>query len=75
METNYFLKISEVLKAVDDPTYFVKSPYFLDLKPYPKQAEILERFYEGNYSELVLVAGMTFDKTFLAILIALYEAF
>ena len=46
------------MRAADDPVYFVESPYFLGLKPFPKQAEILREFYKGKYKELVLVAGM-----------------
>ena len=59
METNPFTKhYKEVLKAWNKPSYFLKSPYFLGINPYPKQAELFDKFYLGNYREMILVAGM-----------------
>jgi len=51
-------QVSLVLKAAADPVFFATHPFFLGLKLYPKQAEILREFYKGSYSELILVAGM-----------------
>jgi len=65
----------EVLRAVDDPVYFAESKYFLGIKLFPKQAEILRRVYKENIRELILVAGRRSGKTVLAAVFALYEAF
>jgi len=62
-------------KALADPVFFCTSPYFLNIKPYPKQAEVLREFYSGNYNELVLVCGMRSGKSTLMCLFAIYETF
>jgi len=68
-------KTVKILKALQDPVFFCEDPYFLGLKPFPKQAEVLRKFYEGNYTELVLIAGNRSGKTTLASIFASYEAF
>jgi len=62
-----------VLRARFDPVAFATDVLGVEL--FPKQAEILRRFYKGDYRELVLVAGMRSGKSFLATVFALYEAF
>jgi hypothetical protein len=69
------MKTAEVLRAWDDPTYFAESPYFLGLKLFPKQAEVLKTFYESGKRELILIAGFKSGKSTLAAVIACYEAF
>jgi len=51
-------KTIKILKALEDPVYFCEDEYFLGAKLYPKQAEVLRKFYNGGYNELVLIAGM-----------------
>lgn len=68
-------ELAWILKASSDPVFFAEHPFFLGLKLYPKQAEILRQFYSGNYTDLILVAGMRSGKTFLGSVIAAYEAF
>lgn len=40
---------------------------------FPKQKEILNKFYDGNYRELVLALGRRSGKDFLSTILALYE--
>jgi len=44
------------LRAYEDPVYFAE--HILGIKLYPKQAEILQDFYDNNYRELIINAGM-----------------
>jgi len=69
--------VVEVLKARNDPVYFAESKYFLGLKLWPRQREILREFYDEKkkYNRLILIAGMRSGKTFLSSVIALYELF
>ena len=71
---------ARVLKAWDNPVFFAED--FLHVSLFPKQAEILKKFYslkkkthEPLYNELVLIAGMRSGKTFLGSVIATYELF
>jgi len=48
--------VVEVAKARSDPLYFIKN--ILGDTPYPKQEEIIRRFYSGDYRKLVWVSGM-----------------
>ena len=61
------------MRAYDDPVWFAEK--ILGISLYPKQKEVLTRFYRGNFRELVLIAGMRSGKSFLASVIATYEAF
>jgi len=67
-------KLREILKAQLDPLYF-QQPHFLDIELYPKSQELVREFYNGDYRELVLVAGMRGGKTTLLSYFACYETF
>lgn len=56
---------------------FAKSPEFLGLKLYPKQAEVLKNFYDPkkDYRELVLLCGKGSGKDFLASIILAYSVY
>lgn len=62
-----------VVRSHEDPVWFAEN--VLKVKLFPKQAEILKRFYEGHYKRLIWVSGMRSGKTTLAALIAVYEFF
>ena len=74
---------ARLLKAYWDPVYFATA--ILGVELFPKQAEILRSFYQWRrddhgrmiprYRELVWISGMRSGKSFMASLIALYEAF
>jgi len=61
------------LEAALDPVAFSRK--ILKFNLFPRQAEIISKFYQGQYQELVCVVGMRAGKTKLASVIALYEAF
>jgi len=65
--------ITSVLKAHCSPSYFVES--MLGEKLFPKQREIMNAFYSGDYNQLVVVAGMRSGKTRLGVFMLLYELF
>lgn len=66
----------KILRASVDPVFFAQDPYFLGIDSlYPKQIEILRKFYEGKYHELTLIAGMRSGKTFVSSIFATYELF
>ena len=65
-------KLKWVLKCQMDPLAFQE---IVGLKLFPKQAEIVQKFYNGPYNELVLVAGMRSGKTTTAAYLSTYETF
>jgi len=74
-ELPFSKQMSLVLTAHNEPSFFVESPYFLGEKLFPVQKQILEDFYKGKYTQLVVIAGMRSGKTRLGIFMLLYELF
>lgn len=46
-----------------------------EIQLFPKQREILKKFYENEYRELVVVSGRRGGKNFLGALLSVYEAY
>ena len=68
--------LDKVMRADLDPAYFLTDPYFLGLKPWPKQIEIFRKFYKSGKRMLIWVSGMRSGKTFmLGRCFAAYELF
>jgi len=74
-------RLRQVIKATDDIIYFAESPWFLRLKLWPKQIEILNEFSRRDkygqrvYNELWLDAGMRGSKTTIGSIIGCHETF
>ena len=68
-------KLNLELQAYNDPVFFCE--HVLNVKPFPKQAEILHEFYSSkkNYTNLVLVCGMRSGKTQLGAFATTYELY
>jgi len=78
---NEFERMTLIMKALRDPVFFNRHPYFCGYDLYPKLNEIMRQFYETDsngqpkYNELIMICGMRSGKTTLAGRIALYELF
>jgi len=72
---SYAERTLKILKAVDDPVFFLTDEYFLGIKPYPKQQEVFLEFYKSEAMELILIVGRGGGKTTLAAMFALFEIF
>jgi len=68
-------ELSKIMRALEDPLFFASDPFFLGLTLFPKQAYVLQEFYKGHYTDLILVCGFKSGKSFIAAVFALYEAF
>lgn len=69
-------QMSEVMKADADVSHFFESDLFMpDITLFPKQKELLSRFYDEGKKEMILVAGMRGGKTKLSCFFILYELF
>lgn len=53
---------------------FASDPNLLNLELWPKQAEILEQFWQGNYSLAVWALGRRSGKTLMSAVVATYAA-
>ena len=70
------MQMYKEMLAKQQPITFVKDPYFLGRKPYPKQEQIFTDFYANpKVMMLIIIAGMRGGKTRLAADIVCYEAF
>jgi len=67
--------MSLVLRAHNEPTFFVEDKHFLGERMFPMQKEIMNEFYKGKYQQLVVIAGMRSGKTRLGVFFLLYELF
>jgi len=68
-------QMSLVLRAHNEPTFFVEDKHFLGERMFPMQKEIMNEFYKGKYQQLVVIAGMRSGKTRLGVFFLLYELF
>ena len=66
-----FEQIKATLKLWNDPVGFIED--VVDLKMFPKQAWIMNEFYNNKYKFLALAAGMRGGKSALGALFALIE--
>ena len=68
--------MDKVLRAKNDILFFAEEPYFFpNQKLYPKQADILHKFYNPPHKELVLLKGMRGGGSFVASIIGLHDTF
>ena len=68
-------RMLKVMKADTDPVFFMEDPYFLGLKLWPKQKEIVRKFYSEGKRLLIWVSGMRSGKTFMLGAFAAYELY
>lgn len=68
-------KSVHILRALEDPTYFLTSPWFLGEEPRLLQAQIVKDFYKSGKRELVCSTGMRAGKTFILSCFLLFETF
>lgn len=67
---------AEVLRADASVRYFFESDYFMpSVNLFPKQIELLERFYGESKREMVIVGGMRGGKTKTGVFSIIYELF
>lgn len=60
----------KLIKYEEDPIYFCEDSYGLGIKLWDSQKDIIQKFYQPNINELVLVAGMGGSKTSLLAFLA-----
>lgn len=72
---NSLKRLEFVLRAKQDPAFFLHEPYFIgDFKPYPLQEEIFVEFFTGGYKEFDAVGGQGGGKSALGSLFIAYDA-
>lgn len=69
------VNFSKVLKADVDPVFFCEDGYFCDTHLRDVQAEFIQEFYQGGFSEGIICAGMRSGKTATGNFILAYESF
>lgn len=68
-------QLLKVIKADQDPLYFMKDQYFLDQKLWPEQVPVVEKFYGSNKRLFIWVAGQRSSKTYMLGNFGAYELF
>lgn len=73
---NQLERLQKVLRARNDPEYFLTDPYFIgDFEPWPLQKQLFCEFYNGHYKELDAAGGQGAGKSALGSLFLARDCF